>query len=116
MTSLHFLMDWEDAAIGAAFWTCLLWPLIVRSFWPWYRDQWGWNMIIKTEMIALALLAPILHLEFGIQPGLGLLWIGAVAITMIPVAVAWRTVIIYRDQRDGARERLAERKRQRERA
>lgn len=102
---MHFLAVWAAAAVGVAFWTCLLWPAIVRVFWPWNRDAWGWNMVLKCEMIALALLPGILRLEFGISPGIGLLYVEVVAITLIPVILGWRTWIIWKAQRGGARTR-----------
>ena len=102
MTQLHVLRDCAQAAAGVAFWTCLLWPAVTATFWPWWRDQWGWNMVIKTEMIALALLAGVAHMEFGLPLGYPLLWTEVVAVTAIPVVLAWRTWIIWRTQRDGA--------------
>lgn len=102
---MHFLEVWAAAAIGVAFWVCLFWPLIVRLFWPWNRDVWGWNMVLKTEMIALALLPGILRLEFGVDPGIGLLYVEVIAISLIPVILGWRTYIIYRAQHDGAKTR-----------
>jgi hypothetical protein len=84
-----------------AFWVCFTWPAVVRVFWPWNRSVWGWNMVLKTEMVALALLASVLHTEFGIQPGLPLEWTVVAAVTAIPVIVLWRTWIIYKLQSDG---------------
>lgn len=101
----QILQDWGAVAIGVAFWSCLVWPAVVRLFWPWNHDVWGWNMALKTEMIALALLPTILKLEFGVSPGIGLLYVEVVAITLIPVILAWRTWIIWRAQRAGARTR-----------
>jgi hypothetical protein len=105
VTALQFLHDWATWASGVAFWVCLSWPAVVRTFWPWHRDEWGWNMVIKTELIALALLASILKTEFGVQPGLALLWVAVVAVTLIPIVIGWRTMIIWRAQRAGALER-----------
>lgn len=102
MTQLQFLNDWVADAAPVAFWTCLLWPALVRLIWPWNRHQWGWNMIIKTELIALALLGTVLHREFGVTNPYVLLWTVALAVTAIPLVVGWRTWIIWRGQRDGA--------------
>jgi hypothetical protein len=107
VTQLHFLRDWVVWASGVAFWVCLFWPAVIRLFWPWHRDEWGWNMVIKTELIAIALLSTTLHYEFGIQPGLVLEWIAVAAVTAIPVVVTWRTWIIYRAQQAGASERAS---------
>lgn len=103
MTQLQFLTGWVMSGAGVAFWTCALWPGITAVFWPWWRHQWGLNMVIKTELIALGLLATVLHREFGVMNVYVLLWTTAVAVTLIPVVVAWRTVLIWRGQRDGAR-------------
>jgi hypothetical protein len=102
MTQLQFLREWATYAIGVTFWVCFTWPAIVRLFWPWWRSMWGWNMAIKTEMLALALLASVLKTEFGIEPGLVLEWVEVAALTVIPFVIAWRTVLIYRDQKAGA--------------
>lgn len=102
MTQLHVLRDWADIAAGVAFWVCLLWPLAVRTYWPWNKHEWGWNIVIKIELISLALLASVLHTEFGVQFGLALLWTEVLAVTAIPLVVIWRAWIIWRAQRDGA--------------
>jgi hypothetical protein len=110
MTQLQFLAEWGKYAAGVTFWTCFTWPAVVRLFWPWHRDQWGWNMVLKTEMIAVALLASVLKTEFGIKPGLELEWVAVAAVTVIPLIVGWRTWIIYRDQQRGAAEGRARRR------
>lgn len=99
---MQVLLEWAHIAIGAAFWTCALWPAMVRLFWPWNRHEWGWNMVIKTELVAAALLSSILKIEFGITSGLTLLWTTVLAVSAIPLVLAWRTLIIWRTQRDGA--------------
>jgi len=104
VTQVEVLTTWGEWAMGAAFWTCLLWPGIAAVFWPWHRSQWGWNMVIKTELIAVALLAPVLRAELGVTSLYFLLWTTVVALTLIPVVVGWRLVIIWRTQRDGARD------------
>jgi hypothetical protein len=102
MTQIHFLTDWGTWAEGVAFWVCFLWPALILLFWPWYKDEWGWNMVAKTEMIALALLGITLHNELGVRYGTPLLtWIGVTAVTLIPVIIAWRTLIIIGNQRRG---------------
>jgi hypothetical protein len=109
----HFLAEWSKYAIGVTFWVCFTWPAVVRLFWPWQQSMWGWNMAIKTELIAVALLAVVLRTEFGVQPGLGLEWVEVAAVTLIPFVIAWRTWLIYQDQKAGARQDAAERERDR---
>jgi hypothetical protein len=113
MTQLQFLMEWGKYAVGVAFWVCFTWPAVVRLFWPWHRDAWGWNMVLKTEMVAVALLASVLKTEFGIRPGLPLEWVAVGAVTLIPFIVIWRTWIIYRDQQRGVAEGREQRERRR---
>jgi hypothetical protein len=102
MTQLQFLREWSVYAVGVAFWVCFLWPAAMRVIWPWNRSEWGWNMVIKTEMIALALFPSVLRTEFGVQAGLFLEWVVVAAVTAIPLVITWRSWIIYRAQRDGA--------------
>lgn len=102
MTQLQFLADWASYAAGVAFWVCALWPALIAWFWPWWRHQWGLNMVIKTELIAFALLSTVLHREFGVADTFVLLWVTVAAVTLIPVVVVWRTILIWQGQRDGA--------------
>lgn len=104
MTSMRLLQDIGNVSAGLAFWTCFLWPAIVRFFWAWHRSAWGWNMAIKVELIALALVPSTLYREFGVRPGIGLLWASVMAVTIIPFVLAWRTWIIWRGQRRGEAE------------
>jgi hypothetical protein len=110
----HFLREWAVYAAGITFWVCFTWPAVVRLFWPWHQSMWGWNMVIKTEMIALALLTTVLKTEFGVEPGVGLEWVEVAAVTLIPVIIIWRTWLIYRDQKAGvSQSSAAERERDR---
>jgi len=102
VTQLQVLREWADIAVGVTFWVCLLWPALVRPFWPWHQHEWGWNMVIKTELLALALLSAVLKIEFGVTSGLALLWIEVLAVSAIPPVVVWRAWIIWRSQRAGA--------------
>jgi hypothetical protein len=102
MTQLHFLMDWATWASGVAFWVCLTWPLVIATFWKWWQSEWGWNMVSKTELIALALLPTTCVLEFGLREGWALQWLLVISISLIPVVVCWRTWIIFRGQFEGS--------------
>ena len=102
LTQLEVLRQWADIAAPVAFWVCAVWPAVTATFWPWWQHEWGWNMVIKTELIAVALLSSILKIEFGITSGYVLLWTTVAAVTAIPVVVAWRTWIIWRGQHEGA--------------
>ena len=99
MTQMHLIHDLAVVAAGLAFWACFLWPLVVRPFWAWHRSAWGWNMAIKVELIAVALFPGILVTEFGIRPGIGLMWAEVAAIFAIPCVLTWRTAIIWHGQR-----------------
>jgi hypothetical protein len=102
LTQLQLLTDWANDAAPVAFWVCALWPALTCWFWPWWQHQWGWNMVIKTELIAVALLASVLRREFGVHNMYVLGWTIVSSLTLIPIVIAWRTVLIWRAQRDGA--------------
>lgn len=106
------LISWAQVSVQVAFWVCVAWPFIVRTFWPWNRDEWGWNMVIKTWLIAVALFPYVLQYEFAVRRGLALQWVVVIAVTLIPLVIAWRTWIIWQAQVRGARRREERRRRQ----
>jgi hypothetical protein len=99
--TMRELTVWIDWTIGVTFWLCVFWPLFILTFWKWYESEWGWNLAVKIFALALALLGPVLHDEFGFQEGTTLLTITAVALTIIPIVILWRTWIILKTQYSG---------------
>ena len=48
------LVDTVGWAVVAIFWPSLLFPVVVGTFWKWWRTQFGQSYVIKTILLALA--------------------------------------------------------------
>ena len=110
MTQFQFLTDWIQDAIFAGFLAAALFPF-VGIYFPWWRHEFGWNLIAFDLAIGIALLPAFLHRVFGVPvTGLVYTYVVAIALTSIPVILIWRAYVLYREQKAGARE--VERRRQ----
>jgi hypothetical protein len=106
MTQLQFLLDWMQYAVVVAFCTSLLLPFALMPIWQWWKDTFGVNLQLKDFAIAGALIGPFLYYAFGIDPfALWFRWLQDASITAIPIVLVWRFLIIYREQKQGARNR-----------
>lgn len=102
MTQIQILNDWIQDAVLVGFFASLLFPFVGLYF-PWWRHQFGWNLIAFDGAITIALFPAFLHRVFGVPLiGLGYMYTVAVALTAIPVIVAWRAIVLYQAQRAGA--------------
>jgi hypothetical protein len=99
MNQLEFLLDWGVWVVGVAFWVSVAFAPVITFFWRWWKDSWGWNIISLEVVIALALLRTILVTEFGlVRSGIETLWLTDISVSLIPVIIIWRAVIIIREQ------------------
>ena len=99
MTQIAFLTDWARDVVGVTFWVCVAFPLVVSFVWPWWKSEWGWNIILLEAAIALTLLRGVLISEFGFAFGsLPLLWVAVLSLTLVPIVVVWRGFLIIRTQ------------------
>jgi len=77
----------------------------VSLIWPWWRDQLGWSIIAKTVALSIVLLPAMLFVWFGpnaFTQAPWLAWVSAWSLFLVPAALIWRFVVIYRIQREGA--------------
>lgn len=91
--------------IQMIFWSGIIAPLVMRTFWPWERSELGWSIVAKTLALSLALLMTVLAYYFG--PAFlhyaVLTWFSIIMLAAVPVILWWRVWVIYKNQRDGAR-------------
>jgi hypothetical protein len=99
----HVLMVVDHVLINAAFITSLLFVPVTSAYWPWWQSWWGRNIVILELCIAGTLLGSVLFLDFGIS-SVAFQWIAAFFLTAIILIVIWRAVMIWAEQRKGARE------------
>jgi hypothetical protein len=103
VTQAQFLLDWANDAIIPAFLVSLLFPVIVAPYYRWWSNEFGWNLSIKSWVIAIALLPSFVHRVFGVPVNvLAFMYMVVVAITTIPIVLIWRAWAIYKTQRAGA--------------
>jgi hypothetical protein len=112
VTQARLLVDWANAAIIPAFLVSLLFPVIVAPYYKWWKNEFGWNLSIKSWVIAVATLPSFVHRVFGVPVNeLAFMYMVVIAITTIPIVLIWRAWAIYRTQKAGAiasRERNAQ--------
>ncbi len=95
------LLAIAHAEIMAGFWVSLLFPVVTRFFWPWHLSWWGWNTVLLELSIAGTLFPSWLYLTFHVS-SIGLLWCQVIFLALVVANVVWRTVMIWRTQRQGS--------------
>jgi len=95
---LLMAVHWE---VNGGFLVSLLFPLVTRIFWPWHLSWWGWNTVLLELSIAGTLFPSCLHIDFSITSS-PLEWTQVAFLGLVIVNVLWRTVMIWRTQREGS--------------
>jgi hypothetical protein len=96
----HALLDIAHVEINIAFWASLMFPVVTRFFWPWHQSWWGWNTVLLELSIAGTLFPSWLFLMFHVTNS-GLEWSQIVFLGLVTLNILWRTVMIWRTQREG---------------
>lgn len=104
----HALLVYEHVLVNVAFLTSVLFAPVVSAFWPWWEESWGQNIVLLELCIAGSLFSSWLFIDFGVNVD-SLQWVTAAFLTLIPLIIIWRTVLIWLTQRQAAREREAAR-------
>lgn len=96
MSQVHVLHDVSVVLVQVVFWVCLQFCVTVSLFWPWWKTDLGWTIVLKTACIAALLLPANLSIVFGINvmtPAWQ--WTGAVLLGLVALIVLWRQVVIW---------------------
>lgn len=92
-----------EAVAQVTFWSCWAFAALSSVFWPWWKTQLGWSIMLKTIAIGLALLPSELMIWLGrayVARQAWLQWFTVGAVAVIPLILAWRLIVIYRYQRN----------------
>lgn len=92
--------------IHVIFWSGLVAPAVLATFWPWWRSELGWSICAKTIALSLVLVPAELETWFGsadFEHSQALQWFSLAALAAIPVIVWWRVWVIFKTQREGSR-------------
>jgi hypothetical protein len=110
-----FLNHWVEWAVIFAFLIPAAFPLVASRFWPWWEDDLGVNLVMMDVAVAIAAFPAFLHYVVGAPLDLvEYQYLRNIALSAVPVIVIWRTIIIYRTQREGVREKARHRRREAE--
>jgi hypothetical protein len=95
------LLDAVQWAANFTFWgSAVVFPALTARFWPWWKSDWGWNIVLFELVVGGTSLPYVLLLNWHIH-GTWLAWMEAVFLSTAFVVLAWRTVIIWHAQREG---------------
>lgn len=96
------LLDAVQWAANFTFWgSAVAFPVTTTMFWPWWRSDWGWNIVLFELVVGGTSLPYVLLLNWGVR-GTWLAWMEAVFLSVAFAVLFWRTVIIWRTQRKGS--------------
>ena len=94
-----------SVAIQVIFYVNVAFIAGVSFVWPWWRDQLGWSIIAKTAALSVVLFPSMLYFWFGsnaFTQAPWLSWFSTWALFLVPAALVWRFIVIFRIQRQGA--------------
>lgn len=101
MTQGQILADLINWGIDAAFLFPFLFPAYIRLIWAWEKDEWGWNIVTLDLAVSLALLPSFYRRVFGVDGDRTFfLWLVTISLWAIPAIIVWRSVMIWRRQRN----------------
>jgi len=90
----------QTLSLHATFWTALAFCAGVSVFWPWWKTDLGWTIVLKTLCLAIILLPYELRTLFHVDNGAtGFQWMATIAFAAIPLIIAWRFAVILAIQR-----------------
>jgi hypothetical protein len=85
----------------ATFWISFLFTPAVSLIWPWWRSDWGWNIVLLESCVWVSLAPAPLHVMFGVPYGPFLAWFQVAAVFGTGAVILWRAFMIWRTQAVG---------------
>lgn len=86
--------------MNATFFASALFPAVTSFYWPWWRTEWGWNLVVLDLALAVAVFPTLLALDFGIRAQV-FYWAQVTGLSVVALVIPWRTFMIWRAQRAG---------------
>lgn len=100
MGAEQILHNYDVVLVQAGFWVSLAFVLVVSTYWPWWKTDVGWTIILEAVGLGLLLMPSTTGLEFGWNTSdLFWQWFVAICFTFVFVIMPWRAVVIWRRQR-----------------
>ena len=101
MDQKQIAIDLINWGVDFAFLIPFLFPAYIRLIWAWEKDEWGWNIVLLDLAVSLAILPSFGHRVFGVNVSrIFFIWLVACSIWLIPIIVVWRSIMIWKKQRN----------------
>jgi hypothetical protein len=99
-----YLITLARWGVNAAFWPAVAFMAFAWTVWPFWKSQWGLNIILLELAIALALISSVLSVDFGlhIADNVVLAWVEIVSLFLVGAIITWRGFLIMSSQLTGA--------------
>lgn len=92
------LVDFIEWSVNLSFWSSVLFPLVIASVWPWWKDWFGQTMVAFDLTYASAALSTVMYYDWGLK-GTVLVWVAAIGLATSFLVLIWRTIVIFHEQR-----------------
>ena len=91
------LTNW---GLNVAFWAATSFLLVISIVWPWWKSQWGTNIMLLELAITLALLPTTLSRDFGLHvlSNATAAWLEVAALWLVGIIIIWRGGMIITEQ------------------
>lgn len=96
------LIKIDDWVVLVTFWSALVFPLFVASFWKWWDTSFGRSFMSLDILLWGALLPSAVRRMFDINiMSLGFIWLYTVVFFLLTPSMVWRAWVLLQEQRQG---------------
>jgi hypothetical protein len=97
---LETLTHW---GVNFAFWSALSFAVFSGVVWPWWKSQWGVNIVLLELAIAFALAGPVLSVDFSFHTSTShaFAWVQLTALWLVGIIIFWRGFLVLSTQLKG---------------
>src|SRR3954470_16317590 len=102
---LNLLLHQLRLGTVIAFYASVIFPGVVASYWPWWKESFGWNIILFDWSFSVVALPTWLNFTFDVSIRDSVLWafITLIGVWCVILNIFTRAIIIYREQRSAVR-------------
>jgi hypothetical protein len=105
VTQAQLLADLTHDVVVVAFFASVAFVATYTALARWWKSEIGRALVMLDSGLALALAPAVLHRAFGLalSESLGFAWYYFGSLTVVALAIIWRTVIVAKTQWRGRR-------------
>lgn len=104
---LTLLLHQLRLATVIAFYASLVFPGVVAPCWPWWKEGFGWNVVLFDYSFCMVAFPTWLNVTFGLSVSRSLFWgfFELIGVYFVIINIIIRTIIIYEEQRKARRQK-----------